>query len=142
MRRARSAVALSQLLVGSQATLRVRAHPQVMTHTDPRHERTAAVRRSRAASSGLVLGAALGSLGVAGVLGVSAAAHPPTSTAPDLSSQAGPTGSQSSHGLLPGDDDGELDDGLHWVPPPPSTQFGSGGSGGAVSAPHAQTAGS
>ncbi len=113
-----------------------------MTHSDPRHERTAAVRRSRAASSGLVLGAALGSLGAAGVLGVSAAAHPPVSASPDLSAQAGPTGSQPSQGLVPGDD-GELDDGLHWVPPPPSTQFGSGGSGGsAVTVPHAQTAGS
>ncbi len=122
-----------------------------MRHTDPQRERVSALRRSRVATHSLVLGAAAGSLGVAGALGFSAALHPGTSASTTTSSSQGLPGSAQGAGgqtqgwVLQGggDDDGELEGGLHWVPLPPSQQLGGGGTGaGAVTTPHAQTTGS
>jgi hypothetical protein len=122
-----------------------------MRHNDPQRERVSALRRSRVATHGLVLGAAAGSLGVAGALGLSAALHPGTSASTTTSSSQGIPGSaQGASGQTQGwvlqgsgDDDGELEGGLHWVPLSPSQQFGGGGTGGgAVTTPHAQTTGS
>lgn len=109
-----------------------------MNHIDPAQERGSSLRRSRVAQRGLVAGAVAGSLGIAGALGLSAAANPATHTttsgntgAPAPKSNPN-LGDDGKHRALLGDDAGggeQSDDGGGWVPSQPSPQFG-GGTGG------------
>jgi hypothetical protein len=109
-----------------------------MSKTDPARERSAALRRSRVARQGLVLGAVAGSLGIAGALGLSAAtsqaATPPSDASnPSQGTQGGST-TPAKIRIVQGDDDhGEHesdDDGRSWVPARPSPGFKTGGGTG------------
>lgn len=110
-----------------------------MNKSDPSRERSSALRRSRVARQGLVLGAVAGSLGIAGALGLSAAvnqATPPssgtTNTSQGNTSQGNPGGGSTPTQvrIYQGGDDGgehESDDGGSWVPARPSPTFNTGG---------------
>lgn len=136
-----------------------------MNKSDPSRERSSALRRSRVARQGLVLGAAAGSLGIAGALGLSAAVNQatPPSSGTTNTSQGNPGGGSAPTQvrIYQGGDDGgehESDDGGSWVPARPSPKFNTGGtsnggtstgnssggstSGGSAPAPQATTGGS
>jgi hypothetical protein len=137
-----------------------------MSKADPSRDRSSALRRSRVARQGLVLGAVAGSMGIAGALGLSAAVNQAASTpsgtttyTPQGNTGSG-TGLAHAGNIQRGDDGGEheSDDGGAWAPTLPSQQFGTGGqsgngqsSGGAsvgqaghggATTPHATTGGS
>lgn len=131
-----------------------------MSKTDPSRERSSALRRSRVARQGIVLSAVAGSLGIAGVLGLSAAvtqgAPPPSGTTTSQGNTGGGdnrAGTPTQVHVNQGDDGGEResDDGGTWVPARPSPNFntGSNNSGGTAASgqapapkPHATTSGS
>lgn len=114
-----------------------------MRHIDPQRERASALRRSRVATHGIVLGAAVASAGVAGGLGLPAVLHPGASGTLSSSQQVGSDqdddSDQTPGWILGGDDDGDLEGGLPWTPPQPSQLFGGGA---ATSTPHAHSGGS
>lgn len=132
-----------------------------MSKLDTERERSRALRRSRVARQGIVLGAVAGSLGIAGVLGLSAAANP-GAPAPSGTTTSTTQGNQGGSSNTPtptqvrvysGDDGGEheSDDGGGWVPAQPSPKFNTGGNTGGSAAsgghtpapkPHATTGGS
>jgi hypothetical protein len=102
---------------------------------NPRSTRDRDLRLTRRLSAGVVSAGVLGSLGVAGVVGYTAAnAHhsAASGSAPATSQGQNPTY------VLQGDDGGEGDDGGGWQlqQAPPQLQQGLG------SAPHAQSSGS